>query len=214
MILFLCGLALMAGLIGFLSGLSSSPIIDTLLPLLFALITAGGNAYILLGKGDKKADLKLGVDAQRAGFIGAQLLIFTLFFLPGLWTGVAVKFNPDSLWPQPKNKPIYADISDDNPAVVNLLRTYDITMINDGIGKEKRKKILLEIHKTKTKWADKTNLLTNTKTSHGIDITRSTPVIDRGGPFSNLGEFIRTSEGDETRSGTQSPKDSTPNNED
>ena len=50
MIAFVFGLGLMALTIGFISGLSSSPVVAVLLPLLFALATAGGNLYVVFGK--------------------------------------------------------------------------------------------------------------------------------------------------------------------
>lgn len=50
MIIFFTGLSLIAVLIGLLSGLATSPVVATLLPLLFALAAAGGNLYVIMGQ--------------------------------------------------------------------------------------------------------------------------------------------------------------------
>ncbi len=110
MAVFYVGIILMALMIGLLSGVSESPVVATLLPLLFGLITAGGNLYVLWGKKAEDETPKKKERETRARFLGTQFVLFAVFFLVGMWSGVYIKFHPQMFWPYATSVPVYIEI--------------------------------------------------------------------------------------------------------
>ena len=94
---YLIGIGAMGLIIGLLSGISESPIVSVLLPLLFALITAGGNLYIVWGQKADDQDVTRRIRSERARFLGSQLVTFSSTFVMGLWCGVLAKFNSEAV---------------------------------------------------------------------------------------------------------------------
>ncbi len=144
MIAFVFGLGLMALTIGFISGLSSSPVVAVLLPLLFALATAGGNLYVVFGK-EATAERDSESRKDRAIFIGSQLSIFSIFFLSGLWLGVKIKIDPSLLWKTSTATSLYSDYVSQDPEFTIILRSFDIMFAADGINEEERNVLLAAI---------------------------------------------------------------------
>src|SRR5437867_3261544 len=133
MILFLIGLAVMGLVAGFLSGISATPIVSVILPLIFALVTAGGGFFVVCGKrnGDENATKE--DRAARARFLGIQMLGFGPCFLAGLWLGVYAKFNADSVWPRYSETVVYPHFSTSSPAILQYLRSLDLALMSDGV---------------------------------------------------------------------------------
>ena len=152
MIIFGIGLICISSTIGFMAGLTSGPIVATLMPLLFALATAGGNIYVVYGQGQKDNPVPAGERRLRARFIGAQLLIFSLAFLPGLWFGVHVKFHSLIAWPTKNTKAVYTDVACTDPAMLSLLRQVDAMLAGDGVTETVRREKIKAIHDSRTQW--------------------------------------------------------------
>lgn len=159
MIVFFIGLSLMALLIGLLTGLSTSSVVPTLLPLLFALATAGGNIYVIMGQKEKKSDNDKPIPTeinQRARFIGFQLAMFAVFFSLGAWSGVYSKYNVDKIWfKEGVSTSVYQEFIGGNLEVFYVLRNIDQALANDGVDEEKRREIIEALHDEKDKWGEK-----------------------------------------------------------
>jgi hypothetical protein len=106
---FYIGTGLLALVVGVLIGVSSSPVVGVVVPLLFALLTAGGGLYVILGK-DGEATSSPHSRVKRASFMGKQLVTFALGLAPGLWGGVWVKVHGDTVW-QPDMEPRKAAVT-------------------------------------------------------------------------------------------------------
>jgi hypothetical protein len=99
---FVSGIMAIAFVIGLLSGISASPVVAVILPLLFGLFSVGGAAVALRKAFAASAD---GGDDTSAdvGLIGKQLIGFAGGFLIGMWLGVGVKIRAIAVWPSPEN---------------------------------------------------------------------------------------------------------------
>lgn len=137
------GILAFAGIIGFLTGVSSSPIVATVVPIIFTVLTAGGTIYSVLGK-DDAPNQKSG--HERARFLGFQLLTFALGFFLGLWSGVAVKFNPDAIWLfRQKSTPAYSSMGYTDVRFLATAIELDRRMIKSGLNIDDRSKIFEQI---------------------------------------------------------------------
>ncbi|MFO0699748.1 MAG: hypothetical protein U0236_11000 [Nitrospira sp.] len=98
LIVFYAGVGAVAVIIGLLTGLSSSPVVGILMPLVFSVLTAGGTVYahlVKMSEANKTSLLSSTVSPQT---LGKQLLCFSIGFLLGLWLGVQAKLTPSLLW--------------------------------------------------------------------------------------------------------------------
>jgi hypothetical protein len=95
---FYAGVFALALVLGLLAGITASPVVGTLIPLLFALLTAGGAIYVVKGGEPGKAAVDAAEQRLRAGFLGRQLASFAFGFLIGMYAGVAAKFSPERIW--------------------------------------------------------------------------------------------------------------------
>jgi hypothetical protein len=152
MLLFFIGLALMGLLTGFLSGISATPVVSIMLPLLFALVTAGGGFYVVWGKRDGDEAVTKRDRVTRARFLGMQMVGFVPCFLAGVWLGVYAKFNPDCVWPRSSNTLVYPQWSFSDPSLLQYFRTLDVTLLNDGVSVSDRSRILHVLHDQRDKW--------------------------------------------------------------
>jgi hypothetical protein len=82
---YMLGLGILGLLIGVLAGISSSPVVGTTLPLLFALIGGGGGLYL------GGIDLKAADAIQRLRLLGKALVAFTIMSLIGLTGGICLR---------------------------------------------------------------------------------------------------------------------------
>lgn len=151
---YLVGIAAMGMVIGLLAGASASPIVGVLLPLIFALITAGGNLYLVWGEKTAEQDLTKRHRSERAYFLGAQMVAFASTFLLGLWVGVFVKFHSGSVWLVAEGTPAYLAFADSSPPVVRYLRFMDVTMSRDGAPFDQRQRILKSLVDKQEQWKD------------------------------------------------------------
>lgn len=135
---FYCGTFAMALVIGLLSGVSASPVVAVIIPLLFSAVTAGGAVYAF--------NANENVAASRKTFLGINTLLFSVGFLLGLWLGVAAKFNPSSVWPG-IGKPtfIYSELQHADVTTLVALIELERRMIDTGTNASVRKEILEEI---------------------------------------------------------------------
>jgi hypothetical protein len=84
---YVVGFGLLGLLIGFLAGGSSTPIVSTVLPLLFALIGGAGGLYLA------GVDLKAPETGNRLQLLGWALIAFTLLCLLGVTVGAALRLG-------------------------------------------------------------------------------------------------------------------------
>jgi len=93
--LFFTGLGMTALVIGMLTGLSYSPVVATVVPLLFTLVTAGG---VFLRRKEERdgADSSLPVFTPKGH--GLALIVFSMGFAIGIYAGVGAKLHWKKLW--------------------------------------------------------------------------------------------------------------------
>jgi hypothetical protein len=161
---FYVGTGLLAFVIGSLIGVSASPVVGVTVPLLFALISAGGALYVIVGKenplpASEDADKALTHAArppvlpvspqqrrQRAGFLGKQSIAFAIGVLPGIWLGAWAKLHSDEIWG--RNTPEVAIVdfqfTDARDLAANM--ALDERLISEHIGLAARKRLLSTLH--------------------------------------------------------------------
>lgn len=134
-------------IVGLLTGISQSPVVAVLLPLIFSLATAGGAVYI--ARAPQKSDALLGPTmAARASLLAGQLLAFSLGFLPGLWLGVDAKLSPGAYWgaaARPVFEPSFSEFSFKEIELLRAARAVDIDLFRAKVGKAERRRILKEL---------------------------------------------------------------------
>jgi len=133
--------------------------VSVVLPLIFALVTAGGGFYVVWGRGGADENVTKQDRAARASFLGIQMLGFGPCFLAGLWLGVYAKFNSDSVWPPHSETVVYPRFSASSPAVLRYLRSLDITLMSDGVAVGDRTKILQALYDHRETWQARTSEL-------------------------------------------------------
>lgn len=131
-----------------LTGLSSTPIITIVVPLIFSIFTAGGAIYVIKNEKDKKPH-SLGF---KSTFLGLQLLSFTVGFSLGVWTGVQLKIKPDVIWSSNVlENPVYADMRFTDSRMLLAAMKLDALMIHSGLKTEQRKEIFENLEKAQKK---------------------------------------------------------------
>jgi hypothetical protein len=130
------GVLLFAGMIGLLAGVSASPVVAALLPLLFALLTAGGGIWLI--RSDAKVLL---LSKRHALALGLQLLAFIIGFLPGLWAGIYVRFYPDTVG-LPSRAPAYDKLEFTDPLLLAWMISLDERMKASNLPFPRRQQIL------------------------------------------------------------------------
>ena len=143
---FYTGIFSVGGLLGFLTSASSSPVVATVLPLIFALVSAGGALYIVAG-GSRESPVALDLVRERAEFLGKQFLFFSIGFGMGIWPGAAIKFHASSVWFLDTNsKPAYSEIEPSDIRLLAAVITLDDRMKASGLGFESRRRILEDVN--------------------------------------------------------------------
>ncbi len=139
------GIFLLGSLIGALAGLSASPVVAPLLPLLFTLLTAGGGVWV--ARAGTKSSASPERERQRHILtLGIALVAFVSGFIPGLWTGIAAKLHPDKVWfLEDRRQPAYGEISFEDPRLLAAAISLDTRMEAAGLGLEKRRQILGQV---------------------------------------------------------------------
>jgi len=88
---YMFGLALLGGAVGYFAGTSQSPVIGTLIPLLFGLIGGVGGLYLA------KLDFESSATYLRLKILGKALVFFILFTLFGSAYGISLR-TQISIW--------------------------------------------------------------------------------------------------------------------
>jgi hypothetical protein len=128
------GLGAIAFAIGLLTGMSSSPVVASLIPLLFTLITAGGIAAAV--KGGSSLPFKSPKD------YGLGLIVFALAFLLGLYAGVFSKLHAGSIWfREATSKPAYQNLNYSDFRLLAVALKLDNEMIASGLPPESRQAV-------------------------------------------------------------------------
>jgi hypothetical protein len=141
---FYLGTSMLALIVGVLIGVSSSPVVAVVVPLLFALLSAGGGLYIILGK-DAEAEVTSRARVQRAAFMGKQLVSFALGVGLGLWCGVWAKVHGNDLWAASPESTIVGLSFSDTRALVGLLEL-DRRLQNAGVQHAERMRLLSQLN--------------------------------------------------------------------
>lgn len=162
---FYAGTALLALVIGALIGVSASPVVGVTVPLLFALLSAGGALYVVLGKDEPATTPTPGpADAaaapaahppplsprqrrQRAAFLGKQFIAFAAGILVGVWIGVWVKLHSENVWgirPNQEAAIIELDFTDARDLASTLV--LDERLIAAHVPLDKRHSLLTKLH--------------------------------------------------------------------
>ncbi len=131
-------------MIGTLTGISQSPVVAVLLPLVFSLATAGGAVYI--ARAPQKSDALLGPTMPaRARLLAVQLLAFSAGFLPGLWLGVDAKFSPSAYWAvnrPPTFEPRFSEYKFKEIEVLRAARAVDVELFRAQVPGPERRRLL------------------------------------------------------------------------
>ena len=152
---FYVGTVLLALVIGALVGVSASPVVGVAVPLLFALLTAGGALYVVLGKEEAASSTR--DRRQRAAFMGKQLVAFALGVIPGIWLGAFAKIHSETVWgtaPRQESAIIGLNYTDARELAASIL--LDERLVAAHIPVTERKKMLSTLHQAVVARAQKT----------------------------------------------------------
>jgi hypothetical protein len=162
---FYAGTAALALVIGSLIGVSASPVVGVTVPLLFALLSAGGAIYVVMGKDDATPPLDSRDAGQtqaparpssplssyqrrgRAGFLGKQLVAFAVGVLPGIWLGAGAKLHSETVWGQrsvPEAAIIDLNFTDARDLAATM--ALDERLMGQRVGLVARKRLLTALH--------------------------------------------------------------------
>lgn len=145
--LFFLGVFLIAGVIGLLTGLTASPVVSVLIPLIFSLLTAGGAVYVERGMQPSGTKAPPGDRRKRASVLGLQLVAFSLGFLVGLWPGSAAKLHPEKVWFfEGKVTPAYGEFHFEDLRVLTAVIALDEKMKSSGLALESRRTIIEAVY--------------------------------------------------------------------
>lgn len=169
--LFCIGTLLLALVIGGLIGVSSSPVVAVVLPLMFALLSAGGAAFVVLGKDDGAAVAAGKVSRrERAQFLGLQYIAFALGFIPGVYLGVGAKFHSVQIWGSPSAPQVaYTEIEIRDPKELAAAIALDERMISDRVPLAARQKVLIGLHAATAQRRDSKTSALSPEDSSGFD---------------------------------------------
>ena len=141
-VLFL-GVLLLGLLAGALTGISASPVVGPLLPLLFALLSTGGGFWYL--KSSTGSGWNRTVQ-RKALLLGLQLIIFVVGFTPGLWLGAAAKLHSDRIWHVDSARhPSYGRLKFADIRLLAVVIRLDDQMERAGLAQDQRRRILEEL---------------------------------------------------------------------
>src|SRR5271165_3836125 len=167
---FYAGTFLLALVIGTLVGVSASPVVGVTVPLLFALLSAGGALYVIMGKDEPapasespeggqahappRPSLPLSPHRrrERAGFMGRQMLAFAVGMLPGIWLGAWAKLHSETLWGK-NTAPdaAFVDLHFTDARDLAASMALDERLMREHVGLAARKRILSTLHDAITK---------------------------------------------------------------
>jgi hypothetical protein len=143
---FYTGVFALALVLGLLAGITASPVVGTLIPLLFALLTAGGAIYVVKGGEPGKTASDAAEQHLRASFLGRQLASFAIGFIIGLYAGVTVKFSPERIWTlDAAAGPAYSAMTFPDPTVLAAALELDNRMRMSGMPLAERRRIFSEL---------------------------------------------------------------------
>jgi hypothetical protein len=153
--LLLVGIALVGFLVGALTGMSSSPVVGTLIPVLFSLVSSASGLIVAKRASTERARAaKRGVAPEEMSpglimkLMGAQILAFCLGFLPAVWLGVRAKLHPDSFFGEvTRPAPAYTEVDIADLRLLEALRILDGRLINSGMKFDDRKRMFAELVK-------------------------------------------------------------------
>jgi hypothetical protein len=149
-VLFL-GVLLLGLLAGTLAGISASPVVGPLLPLLFALLSTGGGFWYLKSSTGSGWDR---TSQRKALLLGLQLIVFVLGFAPGLWLGAAAKLHSDRIWHVDSARhPSYGSLKFTDVRLLEVVIRLDAQMERGGLAREQRQRILEQLVTTIAKRA-------------------------------------------------------------
>lgn len=144
---FYFGAFLLALTLGILTGISASPVVAVIIPLVFSILTAGGAIYVIRGGAAETPSNSID-QRMRAGFLGKQLTVFALGFIVGLWTGVAGKFHAPSIWfIKTTESPSYSVMKINNMLLLSAAIDLDNRMTQAGVTYGDRLELFKEIAK-------------------------------------------------------------------
>jgi hypothetical protein len=149
-VLFL-GVLLLGLLAGTLTGISASPVVGPLLPLLFALLSTGGGFWYLKSSTGSGWDR---TSQRKALLLGLQLIVFVFGFTPGLWLGAAAKLHSDRIWHvESARHPSYGSLKFTDVRLLAVVIRLDDQMERAGLAQEQRQRILEQLVATMAKHA-------------------------------------------------------------
>lgn len=133
----LFGVGAIAFTIGLTTGISASPVVGVLIPLLFGLLTAGGGVYVVKN---------LPALREAGTSLGAYLVVFSLAFLVGLWAGSAAKLHPEQVWFfEDRVRPAYGELEAFDLRVTAAFLRLDRQMSQSGLRFEERVRVLRKL---------------------------------------------------------------------
>lgn len=146
MFTFFLGITFIAFVIGLLTGISNSPVVSTVAPLIFSLLTAGGIVYVGLGESNRNDSLLDRV--RRFKFLGLQLIFFSIGFILGGYIGVWCKFNSDKVWPSENKKyeVAFKGIEIKDFRVAYILADLDYKYFKLGLPFDERQELLTSLN--------------------------------------------------------------------
>jgi hypothetical protein len=131
MVFLIVGFFFIALSIGIANGISASPVMSVVIPLIFSLLTFGGGFYVFIKD--------LNTSAQKS--IGTFFIAFSLGYISGLWGGAHLKMNSTMLIAD-ENQPAYSEYEYTDVRLLSSFYKLDEMMLKSGLVKNKRKRIL------------------------------------------------------------------------
>ena len=127
------GLASIAVTIGILVGLSATPVVGSMIPLLFTLVTAGGVAAAVVRTSQGLPRM------QSLAGCGLGLAVFSFAFLAGLYLGVAAKLHWRSFWlASDRYEPAYQTLAYTDLRLLAAAIKLDKDMVASGLEYDNR----------------------------------------------------------------------------
>lgn len=139
------GIFLLALVIGLVTGMTVTPVVGVVVPLLFSLLTAGGAVFVIAGKEEPGGKAGPTERSARAGLLGKQLIAFAFGFALGLWLGVAGKYHASAVWLREEGpKPVFQDLSAKytDLGLLAAVMELDGKMAVSGVSADSRKAVL------------------------------------------------------------------------
>lgn len=146
------GVFAIAVAIGLISGMSSSPVVATLIPVLFSLVTGTGLVVSAGRTGEgydreestARSSTATDEDSDRGARLGRQLALFAAGFVLGIGFGIGARLYVEYVWSQ-QSQPAYNAAQYTDAGALSAAIALDKAMIATGLCRDERARLLREL---------------------------------------------------------------------